>query len=118
MQLIKSEDNILYAVKFNSFVPKESDSYIIWTLVPIAVYDYIDVDYSDVQGWLQEIGYTRELDYEQILQFVYNESLESSLPDFGYEFIDVQDIFVKEYNEERAVRVSAKEAVDNAFDLW
>lgn len=118
MQLIKSEDNILYAVKFNSFVPKDSDSYITWTLVPIAVYDYVDVDYSDVQGWLQDIGYTGELDYAQIVQYVYTESLESSLQDFGYEFINVKEIYIKEYSEERAVRSDAKQAVDNAFDLW
>lgn len=122
MKLIKSENNILYASRFSRFEEKFGNdctsSYIIWTLVPTAIYDYVNPDYSDQQGWLQEIPHTGTLDGEEILQYVYTESFKDALNDFGYSIIDVNTVFVRRDTDERAQRSTAEEAVSNAFDLW
>ena len=121
MKLIVSNDQILYAPKFSRFQDKGSDSYIVWDLTPVAIYDYVDPDYSNKQGWVQEIPYTGEIDLEQIVQYTYVESFKNALEDFGYAFIDVDTIYVKDVDDEGNVvstKLTAEEAVDNAFDLW
>lgn len=123
MKLIVSNNSILYAAKFSRFEEKYGDdaldSYMIWSLTPVAIYDYVNPDYSDQQGWLQEIPHTGKIDSEEILQYPYVESFKDALEEFGFAFIDVDTIFVRNSNDgENITRATAEEAVANAFDLW
>ncbi len=118
MKLI-SDGSILYSFSREPrFEHKDIDSYLVWTLVPVAIYDYVNRDYSDKQGWLQEIPHTGTLDYEEILQYVCVESFEDALEEFGYEFVDVTTIYVLSENNEVAKPETAETAVSNAHDLW
>lgn len=118
MKLI-SDGNVLYSFSQEPrFQHKDMDSYLVWTLVPVAIYDYVNRDYSDRQGWLQEIPHTGTLDGEQIVQYVCTESFENALNEFGYEFVDVNTVYVMGEGAEVAKPVSAEKAVSNAHDLW
>jgi hypothetical protein len=118
MKLI-SDGSVLYSFSMEPrFVHKDMDSYLVWTLVPVAIYDYVNRDYSDKQGWLQEIPHTGTLDYEEIVQYVCVESFEDALEEFGYEFIDVGTVYVLGEGREAAEPETAETAVSNAFDLW
>ena len=33
----------------------DNNTYIVWDLYPVAIWDYVDKDWSDKQGWLQEM---------------------------------------------------------------
>jgi len=119
--IVNDTNSILYTYReIPRFQEKGKDSYLVWTLIPIAVYDYVDPDNSDVQGWLQEIPTTGNIDEESIVQYVMIESFEQSLAEFGYSFIDVSKIYIKNYNyeEEQAGYQSVFDAIANAKDLW
>lgn len=123
MKLVVSDNNILYAAKFSRFEEKFGDdcmdSYIIWSLTPVAIYDYINPDYNDQQGWLQEIPHTGQVDSEEILQYPYIESFSDALKEFGFSFTDVDTVYVRSsYDGENIQKATAEEAVANAFDLW
>lgn len=119
MQLIVSDNNILYTLRGEPrFQDNGTNSYLVWTLVPVAIYDYVDPDYSDKQGWLQEIPHTGEIDLEEIVQYVYIESLTSILGEYGYEFKDVNTVYVWDRDTERPVPDTAEAAVENALDMW
>ena len=121
MKLVINNDQILYTLRDTPRFKYDSEvcnSYIVWTLIPIAIYDYVNPDYSDQQGWLQDIPYTGELDYEEIVQYVCQESLKEALEDSGYSFIDVDSIYVVGEGREHSELVPAETAVANAHDLW
>lgn len=118
MKLISNGDVLYSFSREPRFEHKDMDSYLVWTLVPVAIYDYVNRDYSDKQGWLQEIPHTGTLDYEEIVQYVCTESFEDALDEFGYEFVDVNTVYVMEEDTEVSEPVSAEEAVSNAHDLW
>ncbi len=120
MRLIVDDTNsVLYMYGDTPrFQENGKDSYLVWNLTPVAVYDYVDPDYSDVQGWLQEIPSTGNIESESIVQYVIVESFESALSEFGYSFIDVSKIYIRENYEDRAILESSEKAVANAKDLW
>lgn len=119
MKLVRTEYNdILYYPRLYNTVDRGLESYTMWSLVPIAIYDYVDPDYSDVQGWLQEIPGTGEISYQELTQSICIESLEDVLVDEGFEFVDITDDIYVRNNDERATRISIKDAVDQALDLW
>lgn len=119
-KLIVDENNsIIYTFRGTPrFQEKGKDSYLVWNLLPIAIYDYVDPDYSDVQGWLQDTTGMRDIESESIVQYVISESFEDALAEFGYSFIDVSNVYVKDYGDERATSQSVFDAIANAKDLW
>ena len=119
--IVDAEKTVLYAFRGSPrFQEKGKESYLLWTLIPIAIYDYVDPDYSDVQGWLQDLNVIdgNSIEDEVIVQYVLTESFEEAMAQFGYSFIDIHTVYVKEYHAERAVPSSADTAVANAKDLW
>lgn len=117
--IVNNTNSILYTLRRDPrFQYNGKGSYLIWDLIPVAIYDYVDPDYSDIQGWLQDTAGMINIDAESIVQYVIAESFESDLAEVGYSFIDVSNIYIKDYGEERATLQDAKIAVDNAIDLW
>lgn len=117
--IVDSNNSILYTYRGSPrFQEKGKDSYLTWNLIPVAIYDYVDPDYSDKQGWLQEIPHTGNIDSESIVQYVFVESFEDAMAEFGYSFIDVHKIYVREYEKERATLQDVDVVVANAKDLW
>ena len=117
--IVDDNNSILYIYRDTPrFQENGKDSYLVWTLIPIAVYDYIDPDNSDIQGWLQEIPGTGNIDEESIVQYVISESFENALSEFGYSFIDVSTIYIRDYDEEQITSRSVFDAIANAKDLW
>lgn len=131
MQLIKEGKNRLYVARvrndvkatLNNYVDDDhlTVSYIVWELYPVAIYDYVDPDWSDTQGWLQEIkeGYVHG-EVEAIAQYVYDDTFKELLTEFGYELVDIRDdyeITMIDYDKDdpKPVKISIKEAVDNAL---
>jgi hypothetical protein len=117
--IVDDNNSILYTCRrAPRFQDDGKASYLVWDLVPVAIYDYVDPDYSDNRGWLQDTAGMINVDSESIVQYVITESFENALAEFGYSFIDVSNIYIKEYGEERATLQDAKIAADNAIDLW
>lgn len=131
MQLIKEGKNRLYVARvrndvkatLNSYVEDDhlTVSYIVWKLYPVAIYDYVDPDWSDTQGWLQEIqdGYVNG-ETEGFAQYVCDDTFKELLTEFGYELVDIRDdyeITMIDYDkdEPKPVKISIKEAVNNAL---
>lgn len=93
--------------------------YITWNLYPLAIYDYTNPDYDDVQGWKQEIqgGYVHG-EMETLVQYVLNESFEECCRDNDFEIVDIRDdIILFDYDKDEVLRkpISIEEAIGNAI---
>lgn len=96
----------------------DNGTYIVWDLYPVAIWDYVDKDWSDVQGWLQEMEDGEVVgDLEQVIQYPLVESLEDLLQDEGYEVVDVGSVYAIEYMEDdpKSEKISIEEAISNAL---
>lgn len=125
MKLVTIDNQVLYALVYDSYEDKQfinNDSYVRWSLVPVAIYDYIDPDNSDVQGWLQEYPTIENIQSDGIVQYLFSESLEEALNQFAYSLIDVGEVYLKIYDNGEPDqftgirRISAEDAVYNAVE--
>lgn len=85
--------NLIYEVKFNERdmvykTNKPRDSYIILGLELICGYDYVNPDYSNVQGYVSADHFIDDVQYEQVVCYFITESVENALVENGYEIID------------------------------
>lgn len=121
-------DNIVYYAEAQRLEASYSDNpYVVWYLYPIAIRDYVDPDWSDAQGWVQEKHKGKlQLDdkFETLTQSVVYESFNQVAQDFGYETIDFDSpIWFVDYDnwDERKdsptrVKMSANDALKNAIN--
>ena len=84
----------------------------------MAIWDYVDKDWSDKQGWLQEMEDGEVVGgMEQILQYPLTESLEDVFEEEGYRIEDVDFVYAIEYmsDDPKAEKITIEKAVRNAF---
>ena len=96
----------------------DNNTYIVWDLYPVAIWDYVDKDWSDKQGWLQEMEDGEVVGgMEQILQYPLTESLEDVFEEEGYRIEDVDFVYAIEYmsDDPKAEKITIEKAVRNAF---
>lgn len=115
MSNLVKRDSILYIPKAKQLT---EDRYIVWHLYPVAVYDYVDVDYSDKQGWLQEEG--SDIEMETVVQYIQDESFYSVATEYGFDFIPYEEIGTVYYidyttNNPRSIKITLQEAIANAL---
>lgn len=112
----------LYVIK-NARIERQSEildnnTYIVWDLYPVAIWDYVDKDWSDKQGWLQEME-DGEVSgaMEQVLQYPLDESLEDVLNEEGYYIENVDFVYAIEYmsDDPKAEKITVEEAIRNAM---
>ena len=126
MENIKLYENggILYfPVVINGISGDMSMPSVRWTMYPIAVWDYVDPDYSDIQYWVQQSVpgtglYPNETFGE--IQFILDESAQDVFAEAGYTLKDVSEIYFKDYYNDpdaRASKISVEDAINNALDV-
>lgn len=117
-------DNILYFAKAESNLGGDvTNPSIRWTMYPIAVWDYVDPDYSDIQYWVQQSVpgtglYPNETFGE--IQFILDETAQDVFAESGYTLKDVSEIYFKDYYNDpdaRASKISVEDAINNALDV-
>ena len=89
-------------------------------MYPIAVYDYVNPDINDMQGWVQELKGLKSVDILSILQYIKSESLSDCLSEEGYEEVEIRSIYYQGWNQNEDMIVStidAEEAVENSLDV-
>lgn len=122
IKVYKGNDNILYFPKSEKTHGDMCNPYLIWTLYPVAIWDYVNPDYSDRQGWIQQVtsrGLFPNETYE-IVQYVMSESLEDCLIEDGYTPITISKVFYKDYisnPDDRAKQIIIGDAIYNALDV-
>lgn len=95
-----------------------NNAYIVWNLYPVAIWDYVDKDWSDKQGWLQEIEDGEVVGaMEQVLQYPLTESLEDAFEEEGYYIENVDFVYAIEYmsDDPKAEKITIEEAIKNAL---
>lgn len=98
----------------------EEAPYVLWSMYPIAVYDYVNPDVNDTQGWVQELTGLKSVDMLSILQYIKSESLSDCLSEEGYEEVEIRSIYYQGWNQNEDMIVStidAEEAVENSLDV-
>lgn len=112
----------LYAIRGSRIERKDeilnNNAYIVWDLYPVAIWDYVDKDWSDKQGWLQEMEDGEVVgEMEQVLQYPLTESLEDAFEEEGYRIEDVDFVYAIEYmsDDPKAEKITIEKAVRNAF---
>lgn len=94
-------------------------SYMVWNLYPVAIYDYINPDWSDAQGWKQEIqGGQVHGDMETIIQYPFDESFEQCCEENDYKVVNVNELTLFNYDRpenEMRKTISIEEAIENAL---
>ena len=116
-------NNILYVPVARNIQGDMLNPNLRWQMYPIAVWDYVDPDYSDNQNWVQQVipntgMYPNEINEE--LQFVLEETAQDGFKEVGYTQISVSTIYYKDFYDEsngRAKKISVEDAVNNALDL-
>lgn len=116
------DDGVLYYPVIDSSVMQTVDdilndsSYIAWTLYPVAIYDYVDPDNSDEQGWLQEIE-NGEVngDVLNLVQYLGTESFEECVEDNGFTLTRVPEFVQMDYDTGKRKVISDKDAVKTAI---
>lgn len=122
MKFLVDINMILYYYEARKLEAVYSDRpYIIWNLYPIAIKDYINPDWSDAQGWVQEIvdGHINFDGIEQLIQYPIEESFKETYEDFAYTEIDVNKIFARIISQNSGEdmttsEISFEEAIRNA----
>lgn len=125
MKLVVSElynSKRLYVIRDARIERKEdildNGTYIVWDLYPVAIWDYVDKDWSNRQGWLQEMEDGEVAGgLEQVVQYPLVESLEDLFQDEGYEIVDVDSVYAIEYmaDDPKSEKISIDEAISNAL---
>lgn len=124
MKLLKS-GNIVYFANPNRLEVAYgfSGPYVVWNLYPVAIYDYVNPDYSDKQGWLQEFNNGKQVlyDMDQLLQYINDESFTDVAKDYGYESVEVSGVYLRVYDKNEDTMsaprlIDTDDAVDNAMN--
>lgn len=95
-----------------------NNAYIVWSLYPVAIWDYVNKDWSDEQGWLQEMEDGEVLgEMEQVVQYPFTESLEDAFEEEGYYVDTVDSVYAIEYmtDDPKSEKISIEEAISNAL---
>lgn len=88
MLLVKSDDSLIYKVEIDS--PRALDSKspcLLYDLELMCGYDYIDPDWSDIQGWVSPNMFTDGVQSDNVIVY-WDESLKDRLEEEGYEIIE------------------------------
>jgi len=96
----------------------DNNTYIVWDLYPVAIWDYVDKDWSDKQGWLQEMENGKVSGaMEQVLQYPLDESLEDAFEEEGYDIENVDFVYAIEYmsDDPKVEKITVEEAIENAM---
>lgn len=120
---VYENNKILYFAKASENLSGDITSPSIrWTMYPIAIWDYVDPDYSDKQYWVQQVvpgkGLYPNETHEEI-QFISDESFRDVLTETGYNLIAVSSIYYKDFYPDggRAEKISVEDAINNAMDF-
>ena len=122
MKFVK-DGNILYYPVFEGMPkldPLTGNSYIVWSLIPIATWDYTYADYDDRQGWLQEIDRDGEIvdnDSISLVQYYGTEGFEECVESSGLELERVSAFTQIDYRKDnpQPIEISDEEAVNVAL---
>ena len=122
MEFLKDNNIIYFPVPDNAIAFRILDNhpYVRWSLYPIAIWDYINPDISDAQGWVQEFKSLRNLDSFGIVQYIKEESLDFIIDDEGYERVEVSTIYFRDWapgQEMKTEKIDAETAVHNSMDV-
>lgn len=123
MEFLKDNNIIYFPVPENQVTSRtytDDHPYVRWSLYPIAVWDYVDPDMSDAQGWVQELKSLINLDIVSIVQYIKEESLDFLIDDEGYERIEVSTIYCRYWApdpEMTTEKIDAETAVHNSLDV-
>lgn len=83
---VKNEDNLIYeVVSMDAFSGTDS---IHLNLELLGGYDYIDVDYSDVQGYVSKENFTEDLHTTTEVFYFMQESMVECLEENGYTILN------------------------------
>ena len=115
-------NNILYVPVARNIQGDMLNPNLRWEMYPIAVWDYIDPDYSDKQYWVQQMIPGKGMypnDIVDELQYILTESAQDGFRECGYNRISVSRVYYKDFKnpDERAKQISVEDAVNNALDL-
>lgn len=125
LKLLRMNNIIYYPLnsELRSNYGSDNDNpYVIWTLYPVAIRDYINPDWSDAQGWVQEIDKDLKVHLQEtyeILQYIIDESFNECIQDEGISWIELSTIYLRDYSELeddiKAVQINIEDAVENAL---
>lgn len=82
---VKNQDNFIYQTE--SIEMHDGENFMTVELKLVAGYDYINPDYSDVQGYVPADRFVESLQDEYELVYFLQESVRDSLIDNGYEIL-------------------------------
>lgn len=115
-------NNILYVPVARNIQGDMVNPNLRWEMYPIAVWDYVDPDYSDKQYWVQQMIPGKGMypnDIIDELQYILTESAQDGFRECGYNQTPVSRVYYKDFKnpDERAKQISVEDAVNNALDL-
>ncbi|AIF72148.1 hypothetical protein LD11_gp272 [Bacillus phage Riley] len=91
-----SENKFIYKVE--SYRQLESSEIgFLYNLELVAGYDYINPDYSNVQGYVSKENFVENIHLEQITFYPMSETLAEALDDNGYKVININDYKIHQF---------------------
>lgn len=91
-----SEDKLIYKVESYRQLDSSAIGFV-FNLELVAGYDYIDIDYSDMQGYVSKENFVEDIHLEQITFYPLTETLTEALEDGGYTAININDYKVHQF---------------------
>ncbi|QVW28894.1 putative replicative DNA helicase [Bacillus phage SWEP1] len=91
-----NEDNLIYEItSFRQL--QSSDICFVYNLELVAGYDYINPDYSDIQGYVSKENFVDDIHFEQFTFYAMSESLTEALNDHGYKVVNINDYKIHQF---------------------
>lgn len=91
-----SEDKLIYKVESYRQLDSSEIGYV-YNLELVAGYDYINPDYSDMQGYVSKENFVEDIHLEQITFYPMSETLTEALEDNGYKVININDYKIHQF---------------------
>ncbi|AEW47314.1 hypothetical protein BCB4_0081 [Bacillus phage B4] len=91
-----SEDKLIYKVESYRQLDSSAIGFV-FDLELVAGYDYIDIDYSDMQGYVSKENFVEDIHLEQITFYPLTETLTEALADGGYTAININSYKIHQF---------------------
>lgn len=86
--VINGDNDKIYEMQLSHTQYKGKNSYSVYHLYLVAGVDYVNPDWSDQQGWVNNERFIEDVQLETFVHYFVVESLEDALAEEGYEIID------------------------------
>lgn len=96
---VQNDDNLVYVVKSVTSY-NNGCNYLQINLKLVAGLDYVNPDYSDVQGWCPADNFDKEYQEDYIYQYFIEESMTEALEDNGYKVMEYVPYSIKIFNKD------------------